>query len=457
MNCIQIGLLEGKKREWRAHNMSMFLDQVTIDVKAGKGGDGMVAFRREKYVPDGGPAGGDGGRGGDVILVVDEGLRTLMDFRFNRHFKAQPGENGMSKGMHGRGAEDTYIKVPQGTTVRDADTGALLGDLLEQGQTLTIAKGGRGGRGNIRFASPKNPAPELAENGEPGQERKIELELKVLADVGLVGFPSVGKSTLLSVISSARPKIGAYHFTTLVPNLGMVTTSDGRSFAVADLPGLIEGASQGVGLGTQFLRHIERTRVILHVIDMSGMEGRDPYEDYQAINQELATHNLRLLERPQIIVANKMDMPESEENLVKFKEQLAKEQTDEFADPLPIFPISGVTRKGIDALLSATADLLEVTSEFLLYDEEIEEEVVQYGFHSDEPEFTIDRDPDATWILSGEKIEKLFQMTNFDHDETVMRFARQLRGLGVDEALRARGAKDGDIVRIGNFEFEFVE
>lgn len=457
MNCIQIGLLEGKKREWRAHNMSMFLDQVTIDVKAGKGGDGMVAFRREKYVPDGGPAGGDGGRGGDVILVVDEGLRTLMDFRFNRHFKAQPGENGMSKGLHGRGAEDTYIKVPQGTTVRDADTGALLGDLLEQGQTLTIAKGGRGGRGNIRFASPKNPAPELAENGEPGQERKIELELKVLADVGLVGFPSVGKSTLLSVISSARPKIGAYHFTTLVPNLGMVTTSDGRSFAVADLPGLIEGASQGVGLGTQFLRHIERTRVILHVIDMSGMEGRDPYEDYQAINQELATHNLRLLERPQIIVANKMDMPESEENLVKFKEQLAKEQTDEFADPLPIFPISGVTRKGIDALLSATADLLEVTPEFLLYDEEIEEEVVQYGFHSDEPEFTIDRDPDATWILSGEKIEKLFQMTNFDHDETVMRFARQLRGLGVDEALRARGAKDGDIVRIGNFEFEFVE
>lgn len=437
--------------------MSMFLDQVTIDVKAGKGGDGMVAFRREKYVPDGGPAGGDGGRGGDVILVVDEGLRTLMDFRFNRHFKAQPGENGMSKGMHGRGSDDTYIKVPQGTTVRDAETGALLGDLIEQGQTLVIAKGGRGGRGNIRFASPKNPAPELAENGEPGQERKIELELKVLADVGLVGFPSVGKSTLLSVISSARPKIGAYHFTTLVPNLGMVTTTDGRSFAVADLPGLIEGASQGVGLGTQFLRHIERTRVILHVIDMSGMEGRDPYEDYLSINNELSTHNLRLLERPQIIVANKMDMPDAEENLALFKEQLAKEKTDEFADELMIFPISGVTRKGIDALLNATADLLEVTPEFLLYDEEMEEDVVHYGFQSDEPEFSIDRDPDATWILSGEKIEKLFQMTNFDHDETVMRFTRQLRGLGVDEALRARGAKDGDIVRIGNFEFEFVE
>lgn len=437
--------------------MSMFLDQVTIDVKAGKGGDGMVAFRREKYVPDGGPAGGDGGRGGDVILIVDEGLRTLMDFRFNRHFKAQPGENGMSKGMHGRGSEDTYVKVPQGTTVRDAETGALLGDLIENGQTLVVAKGGRGGRGNIRFASPRNPAPEIAENGEPGQERKIELELKVLADVGLVGFPSVGKSTLLSVISSARPKIGAYHFTTLVPNLGMVTTSDGRSFAAADLPGLIEGASQGVRLGTQFLRHIERTRVILHVIDMSGMEGRDPYEDYLAINKELSTYNLRLLERPQIIVANKMDMPDAPENLVKFKEQLNKEKEDEFADDIPVFPISGVTRQGLDALLNATADLLEVTPEFPLYEEELEEETVHYGFNPEGPEFQIDRDSDATWILSGEKIEKLFQMTNFDHDETVMRFARQLRGMGVDEALRARGAKDGDLVRIGEFEFEFVE
>ncbi|NTR94248.1 GTPase ObgE, partial [Enterococcus faecium] len=389
--------------------------------------------------------------------IVDEGLRTLMDFRFNRHFKAQPGENGMSKGMHGRGSEDTYVKVPQGTTVRDAETGALLGDLIENGQTLVVAKGGRGGRGNIRFASPRNPAPEIAENGEPGQERKIELELKVLADVGLVGFPSVGKSTLLSVISSARPKIGAYHFTTLVPNLGMVTTSDGRSFAAADLPGLIEGASQGVGLGTQFLRHIERTRVILHVIDMSGMEGRDPYEDYLAINKELSTYNLRLLERPQIIVANKMDMPDAQENLVKFKEQLNKEKEDEFADDIPVFPISGVTRQGLDALLNATADLLEVTPEFPLYEEELEEETVHYGFNPEGPEFQIDRDSDATWILSGEKIEKLFQMTNFDHDETVMRFARQLRGMGVDEALRARGAKDGDLVRIGEFEFEFVE
>ncbi|MGM0239580.1 GTPase ObgE [Enterococcus sp. AZ103] len=437
--------------------MSMFLDQVTIDVKAGKGGDGMVAFRREKYVPDGGPAGGDGGHGGAVILKVDEGLRTLMDFRYNRHFKATPGEKGMSKGMHGRGAEDTYVSVPPGTTVRDAETGVLIGDLIEDGQELVVAKGGRGGRGNTRFASPRNPAPELAENGEPGQERKIELELKVLADVGLVGFPSVGKSTILSVISAARPKIGAYHFTTLVPNLGMVTTSDHRSFVAADLPGLIEGASQGVGLGTQFLRHIERTRVILHVIDMSGSEGRDPYEDYLAINHELSSYNLRLLERPQIIVANKMDMPDSEENLKTFKEKLQAEKEDEFADDIPVFAISAFTKQGLENLLNATADLLEVTPEFPLYEDEIEEDVVNYGYESDEPAFTITREPDATWVLGGDKLEKLFKMTNFDHDETVMRFARQLRSMGVDEALRKRGAKDGDIVRINNYEFEFVD
>src|SRR5699024_7866076 len=245
-------------------------------------------------------------------------------------------------------SQDTYVKVPQGTTVRDDKTGALLGDLIENGQTLVVAKGGRGGRGNIRFATPKNPAPEIAENGEPGQERKIELELKVLADVGLVGFPSVGKSTLLSVISSAKPKIGSYHFTTLVPNLGMVTAKNGKSFVAADLPGLIEGASQGVGLGIQFLRHIERTRVILHVVDMSGMEGRDPYEDYLAINHELASYDLRLLERPQLIVANKMDMPEAKEQLHQFKEKIEMNQ-DEFDDPIQIFPISSVTRDGLEA------------------------------------------------------------------------------------------------------------
>ena len=435
----------------------MFLDQVTINVKAGKGGDGMVAFRREKYVPDGGPAGGDGGKGGSVILRVDEGLRTLMDFRFNRHFKATPGENGMSKSMHGRGAEDLIVKVPAGTTVRDKESGALLGDLLTHGQELEVAKGGRGGRGNNRFATPRNPAPEVAENGEPGIEREIELELKVLADVGLVGFPSVGKSTILSIVSKARPKIGAYHFTTLVPNLGMVATGDGRSFVMADLPGLIEGASEGVGLGTQFLRHIERTRVILHVIDMSGMEGRDPFEDYLLINKELESHNMRLLERPQIIVANKMDMPDAEENLVEFRKQIEALKEDEYSDGIQIFPISGVSRFGIEPLLNATADLVDVTPEFPMYQDEEIEEVVQYQFVADEPDFRVTRDDDATWVLYGAKLEKLFIMTNFDREESVMKFARQLRGMGVDETLREMGAKDGDLVRIKEFVFEFVD
>ncbi|MGQ7452145.1 GTPase ObgE [Streptococcus suis] len=437
--------------------MSMFLDTAKIKIKAGKGGDGMVAFRREKYVPNGGPWGGDGGRGGDVVFVVDEGLRTLMDFRYNHRFKADDGEKGMTKGMHGRGAEDLIVRVPQGTTVRDADTGKVITDLVENGQEFVIAHGGRGGRGNIRFATPKNPAPEISENGEPGEERNLELELKVLADVGLVGFPSVGKSTLLSVITAAKPKIGAYHFTTIVPNLGMVRTKSGESFAVADLPGLIEGASQGVGLGTQFLRHIERTRVILHVLDMSASEGRDPYEDYVAINNELETYNLRLMERPQIIVANKMDMPEAAENLEEFKKKLAANY-DEFDELPQIFPISGIAHQGLENLLEATAELLEKTPEFLLYEEsDFQEEEAYYGFNPDEPEFDISRADDASWVLSGDKLEKLFTMTNFDRDESVMKFARQLRGMGVDEALRARGAKDGDTVRIGKFEFEFVD
>ena len=433
--------------------MSMFLDTAKIKVKAGNGGDGMVAFRREKYVPNGGPWGGDGGRGGNVVFVVDEGLRTLMDFRYNRHFKAESGEKGMTKGMHGRGAEDLRVRVPQGTTVRDAETGKVITDLIEHGQEFIVA---HGGRGNIRFATPKNPAPEISENGEPGQERELQLELKILADVGLVGFPSVGKSTLLSVITSAKPKIGAYHFTTIVPNLGMVRTQSGESFAVADLPGLIEGASQGVGLGTQFLRHIERTRVILHVIDMSASEGRNPYEDYLAINKELESYNLRLMERPQIIVANKMDMPESQENLEAFKKKLAANY-DEFEELPAIFPISGLTKQGLAPLLDATAELLDKTPEFLLYDESDMEEEAYYGFDEEEKAFEISRDDDATWVLSGEKLMKLFNMTNFDRDESVMKFARQLRGMGVDEALRARGAKDGDLVRIGKFEFEFVD
>lgn len=437
--------------------MSMFLDTAKISVKAGRGGDGMVAFRREKYVPNGGPWGGDGGKGGSVIFKVNEGLRTLMDFRYNRNFKAKAGEKGMTKGMHGRGAEDLIVSLPPGTTVRDATTGKVITDLVEHDQEFVVARGGRGGRGNIRFATPRNPAPEIAENGEPGEERELQLELKILADVGLVGFPSVGKSTLLSVVSAAKPKIGAYHFTTIVPNLGMVRTKSGDSFAMADLPGLIEEASQGVGLGTQFLRHIERTRVILHVIDMSASEGRDPYDDYVSINNELETYNLRLMERPQIIVANKMDMPDSEENLAAFKEKLAANY-DEFDDMPMIFPISSLAHQGLENLMDATAELLANTEEFLLYDEtDMQEDEAYYGFNEDERPFEITRDDDATWVLYGDKLEKLFVMTNMERDESIMKFARQLRGMGVDEALRERGAKDGDIVRIGNFEFEFVD
>lgn len=429
----------------------MFVDQTKIYVKGGDGGNGMLAFRREKYVPMGGPAGGDGGKGADVVFEVNEGLRTLMDFRYQRHWKAPRGEHGMSKNQHGKNAKDMIVKVPPGTVVMDAETKEVIADLVENGQRAVIAKGGRGGRGNSRFATPSNPAPELAENGEPGQERDVILELKLLADVGLVGFPSVGKSTLLSVVSSAKPKIAEYHFTTIVPNLGMVETEDNRSFVMADLPGLIEGASEGVGLGHQFLRHIERTRVIVHVIDMAAMEGRDPYEDYLTINKELEEYNLRLTERPQIIVANKMDMPEAEENLQKFKERLKED--------FPIFPISALSRKGLRELLYAIADKIEETPEFPLDHEEEETGVnrVLYKHEADPEAFYITREPDGSFVIQGEKVEKLFKMTNFQTEESVRRFARQLRGLGVDEALRAKGAKDGDTVKLLDFEFEFVD
>jgi GTP-binding protein len=428
----------------------MFIDQVKIYVKGGDGGNGMVAFRREKYVPKGGPAGGDGGRGANVVFKVDEGLRTLMDFRYKRHFKADRGQHGMSKNQHGKNAEDMIVKVPPGTIVTDADSGELIADLTMDGQTAIIARGGRGGRGNSRFATPANPAPEIAENGEPGKERNIKLELKVLADVGLVGFPSVGKSTLLSVVSSARPKIAEYHFTTIVPNLGVVETEDNRSFVMADLPGLIEGAHQGVGLGHQFLRHIERTRVIVHVIDMSGLEGRDPYEDYLTINQELKEYNLRLTERPQVVVANKMDIPEAEENLIKFKEQVG--------DEVQIFPISAVTRQGLRDLLFTVADLVETTPEFPLHDEEEDKPLrVLYKYQKEEPTFEITRESDGTFVIKGEELEKLFKMTNFEREESIRRFARQMRGMGIDEALRQRGAKNGDIVKISEYEFEFID
>lgn len=429
----------------------MFVDQVKVFVKGGDGGNGMVAFRREKFVPKGGPAGGDGGKGADVIFEVDEGLRTLMDFRYERHFKGKRGEHGMSKSKHGRGAEDLVVKVPPGTVVKDESTGETIADLITHGQRSIVAKGGRGGRGNIRFATPANPAPEIAENGEPGEEREVILELKLLADVGLVGFPNVGKSTLLSVVSAAQPKVADYHFTTIKPNLGVVETEDERSFVMADLPGLIEGAHEGVGLGHQFLRHIERTRVIVHVVDMSGIEGRDPYEDYVTINNELKEYNLRLLERPQMIVANKMDMPGAEDHLQKFKGKLKED--------VQLFPISALTKTGLRELLFAIADQLETVGEFPLHEPVEDAETVNrvvYKYEEETP-FTIMRDSDGSFVLSGDRIERLFKMTDFSRDESVRRFARQLRSLGVDDALRDRGAEDGDTVRLLDYEFEFID
>ncbi|WP_067727288.1 GTPase ObgE [Oceanobacillus damuensis] len=426
----------------------MFVDQVSVYVKAGDGGNGLVAYRREKYVPMGGPAGGDGGNGADVIFKVDEGLNTLMDFRYNRHFKGKRGENGMSKTQHGKNAAPLVVAVPPGTTVIDEDTGEVIADLLVHEQEAIIAKGGRGGRGNTRFATPRNPAPDIAENGEPGQERNIKVELKLIADVGLVGFPSVGKSTFLSVVSAAKPKIADYHFTTLSPNLGVVDTSDQRSFVMADLPGLIEGASEGVGLGHQFLRHVERTRVIVHVIDMASTEGREPYEDYVKINQELEEYDEKLMNRPQIIAANKMDMPGAKENLEIFKEQLGED--------IPVYEISALTKEGLRDILFAIADTLEAIPKITKELDDVDETVV-YRHQKEEAPFHITRDPDGAYVLYGNKIEKLFKMTDFQHDEAVQRFARQMRGMGVDTALRERGAKDGDTIRLLDYEFEFVE
>ncbi|RAI82330.1 MULTISPECIES: GTPase ObgE [Staphylococcaceae] len=429
----------------------MFIDQVKINLKAGDGGNGIVAYRREKYVPLGGPAGGDGGKGASIIFQVDEGLRTLLDFRFQRMFKAEKGENGQTSNMHGRGAKDLILKVPPGTIVKNAETGEIIADLVLHEQSAVVAKGGRGGRGNSRFASASNPAPDFCENGEPGEELEVSLELKLLADVGLVGYPSVGKSTLLSIVSKAKPKIGAYHFTTIKPNLGVVQTKDNRSFVMADLPGLIEGASEGVGLGHQFLKHVERTRVIIHIIDMGRTDGRDPYEDYVTINKELENYNKKLARRPQIVVANKMDMPNADEYLAEFKEKIG--------DEVEIIELSAATYQNIDTLLYRAADLLDATKDV---DYDIDEEDtavhrVMYKHEKSADHFEITRADDGAYVVSGNSIERLFKMTDFTRDASVRRFARQMRTMGIDDALRERGCKNGDIVRIMRGEFEFVE
>ena len=424
----------------------MFIDQVKIKLKAGNGGNGIVSFRREAHVPLGGPFGGDGGKGGDIVFEVDTNKSTLLELRYSRRIDAQGGENGKTKKMHGASGDDVIIKVPLGTIIKKLGTEEIIADLKRVGQRQIIAKGGKGGRGNFHFKSARNPAPEYAEKGDLGEEFDVQIELKLLADVGLVGFPSVGKSTLLSVVSAARPEIADYHFTTLVPNLGVVKVNDGRSFVMADLPGLIKGASLGKGLGIQFLRHIERCRVIMHVVDMGAMDGRDPIQDFIDINNELESYHYRLMERPQIVVANKMDLDGAEENLARFKET--------FPD-IEVFPASTIINEGLPLAIYRASDLLLVTPEFPIQTEE--EQGVLYTFTPEEPDFSIKNLGNGKWVLHGKKVEKLFEATNFENGESVRMFGYKLRELGVDEALRKKGCIDGDLVAINDFEFVFEE
>ena len=424
----------------------MFVDEVEIKVEAGKGGDGCTAFRREKYVPMGGPYGGNGGHGADVIFQVDEGLHTLLDLRYQKIIKGNNGENGRGKNQHGKGAEPCIVRVPLGTVVTDLDTGLILADLSHKGQEEVIAKGGRGGRGNTAFKTQTNTAPDYSEKGEEGEHKTLKVEVKMLADVGLVGLPSVGKSTIISCVSKSKPKIAAYHFTTLNPNLGVVRSSDGRSFVMADLPGLIEGASEGEGLGDKFLRHIERTRVIAHVVDMAGSEGRDPYEDYLLINKELEAFNKKLMEKPMIVIANKMDLEGAQENLAKFKEKVSVE----------VFEVSAATNTGLNVVVDRLADLLDEIPQNPLYDDSQIESHVLYKFKKEEP-FTITKEGDGLWAIHGAEVERIFKMTKFSSEEAIYRFAKKLRRMGIDDKLIELGAEAGDQVRILDFYFDFKD
>lgn len=423
----------------------MFLDEVTVELIAGNGGNGCMAYRREKYIEMGGPYGGNGGKGSNIIFKADEGLNTLIDLRYRRVIKGEKGANGLGKGMTGKSAPDVIVKVPVGTVITDQETGLIIGDLTKNGEEVIVATGGRGGKGNMALATRTNLCPSYAENGEPGETRKVKVELKLLADVGLVGMPSVGKSTFISDISASRPKIAAYHFTTLSPNLGVIKTKDNRSFVVADLPGLIEGASLGEGLGDQFLKHIERTRVIAHIVDMGSAEGRDPIEDYKIINNELANFKTNLLNKKQIVIANKMDLPGALENLERFKREVNVE----------VYPISAVTKEGIDQVLYRLADILDEVKKEPLYDEEKFESHILYKFEEEKP-FEITNE-DGVWVIKGEKVEKILKMTKFQTDESILRFANKLRKLGIDDKLRELGASDGDTVRILDLEFEFQD
>ena len=418
----------------------MFVDEVVIKLIAGKGGDGCTSFRREKFIAMGGPNGGNGGKGASIIFKTDKSLKTLIDLKVKKIIKGEKGNNGKGSDQNGANADDIIIKVPEGTVVTDTKTGKVICDLTSG--EFTVAKGGRGGRGNRAFATHDNPAPKMSELGEPGEELEVKCELKVLADVGLVGFPSVGKSTLLSQISNASPKIAAYHFTTLSPNLGVVKVYD-DSFVMADLPGLIEGASEGIGLGHKFLRHAERTKVIAYVVDMGAEEGRNPADDYKIILNELKKYDESLVKRPSVVIANKMDLPLAKENLENFKKTYPE---------LKVFPISALYNEGIKDLI---VELNKLVKENI--DEKIEttnDEVV-YKYKEEKP-FNIYRDNNI-WVLEGKEIERLFKMTRFNEDESVLRFARKLKGMGVDEELERLGAKKGDEVKILDYIFNFKE
>ncbi|HLN60845.1 MAG TPA: GTPase ObgE [Symbiobacteriaceae bacterium] len=422
----------------------MFVDVAKIYVKGGDGGRGSNAVRREKFVPEGGPWGGDGGRGGNVIFVVDPGLNTLIDFKYQRHFKAGRGEIGDTKGMYGAKGEDLVVKVPPGTTVKDDDTGEVLFDLTEPGQRVIVAKGGRGGRGNMKFWTPQNKMPTFYEKGEPGEEHWLLLEMKVMADAGLVGFPNAGKSTFLSRVSAAKPKIANYPFTTLNPILGVVDVGDGRGFVLADIPGLIEGAHEGVGLGHEFLRHVERCKVLIHILDGGGTEGRDPLEDFEIIRNELKEFNEALVERPTLVGFNKMDLPDAQENLPRVMAELEKRGHK-------VFPISGVTGEGVKPLLQAAADAIAayVPPEEPVVDEE-------QVYRPREAQFTVYAE-NGIWNVKGKEIDRLVAMTMWENDEAVKRFLRILKAMGVEKTLREYGAEDGDTIRVADIEFELSD
>lgn len=424
----------------------MFIDEVLIELYAGDGGNGCMAFRREKYIPMGGPFGGNGGKGSDIIFKVDEGLNTLIDLRYQKAIKGDKGVNGEGKAKHGRNATDVIVRVPLGTVITDVETNLIIADLTKKDDEVVVCYGGRGGRGNMAFATRSNPAPSFAENGEPGEYKKVKVELKLLADVGLVGMPSVGKSTLISKISASKPKIAAYHFTTLNPNLGVVRVNENRSFVVADLPGLIEGASLGEGLGDKFLKHIERTRVIAHILDMGSFEGRNPYDDYTTINHELESFNKDIMKKPMIVIANKMDIEGADKNLEEFKKKVN----------VKVFPISAALNEGITDVINELSDMLDKIEKEPLYKDEKFESHVIYKFVEEKP-FKITRLDNHTWQVKGEKVEKLLKMTRFITDESALRFASKLRKMGVDDKLREMGAQSGDTIRILDLEFEYEE